>query len=86
MSPRLQDGDILLVNTADNKPSSGNVYAIAVDTELRVKRLVKRMDGSWIISSDNKANPAYVDETISNHNFEKLRIIGRAVKVLMGDI
>lgn len=86
MSPRLQDGDMLLVNTADNKPVSGNIYAIAVDNELRVKRLLKRMDGSWIISSDNKANPAYVDETISHHNFEQLRIIGRAVKVLMGDL
>lgn len=86
MSPRIQDGDVLLINTADSKPNSGNVYAIAVDDELRVKRLVKRMDGSWIISSDNKTNPAYVDETISHHNFEKLRIIGRAVKVLMGDL
>lgn len=86
MSPRLQNGDMLLVNTADNKPVSGNIYAIAVDNELRVKRLLKRMDGSWIISSDNKANPAYVDETISHHNFEQLRIIGRAVKVLMGDL
>lgn len=86
MSPRLQDGDVLLINAAEIKPQSGYVYAIAVDDELRVKRLVKRMDGSWIISSDNKANPAYVDETISHHNFEQLRIIGRAVKVLMGDL
>lgn len=86
MSPRIQDGDILLVNTADIKPKSGNVYAIATDDELRVKRLVKRMDNSWIISSDNKADLSYVDEVISHHNFEQLRIIGRAVKVLMGDV
>ncbi|WP_372835966.1 helix-turn-helix domain-containing protein [Pontibacterium sp.] len=86
MMPRLHEGDMLLVNTADQKPASGNVYAIAVDNELRVKRLIKRMDGAWIISSDNKANPAYQDEIISNHNFDQLRIIGRAVKVVMGDI
>ncbi len=86
MSPRIQDGDILLINTADKKPRSGNVYAIAVDDELRVKRLVKRMDNSWIISSDNKADLSYVDEVISYNNFEQLRIIGRAVKVLMGDL
>lgn len=86
MTPRLHDGDMLLVNTADQKPASGNVYAIAVDNELRVKRLMKRMDGSWVISSDNKSNPAYQDEVISHHNFEQLRIIGRAVKVLMGDL
>ncbi len=86
MTPRLQDGDTLLVNTADQKPASGNIYAIAVDNELRVKRLMKRMDGAWVISSDNKSNPAYQDEIISSHNFEQLRIIGRAVKVLMGDL
>lgn len=86
MTPRLHDGDMLLVNTAEKQPVSGNIYAIAVDNELRVKRLMKRMDGSWIISSDNKSNPAYQDETISHHNFEQLRIIGRAVKVLMGDL
>lgn len=86
MTPRLQSGDMLLVNTADQKPISGKIYAIAVDNELRVKRLMKRMDGSWAISSDNKSNPAYQDEIISHHNFEQLRIIGRAVRVLMGEL
>lgn len=86
MSPRIQDGDILLINTDDKKPKSGNVYAIAVDDELRVKRLLKRMDNNWIISSDNKSDLSFVDEVISHHNFEQLRIIGRAVKVLMGDL
>ncbi|MGB0662809.1 MAG: XRE family transcriptional regulator [Pontibacterium sp.] len=86
MVPRLQDGDAILVNTEDRTPTSGNIYAIAVDSELRVKRLIKRMDGAWIISSDNKSNPAYQDEVISHHNFEQLRIIGRAVKVIMGSL
>lgn len=86
MTPRLQEGDMLLVNTGEQNPTSGCIYAIAVENELRVKRLLKRMDGAWIISSDNKANPAYQDEVISHHNFHQLRIIGRAVKVLMGNL
>lgn len=86
MLTRLQDGDMLLVDVSDKKPVSGKVYAIATDDELRVKRLYRRTDGSWIISSDNKHDPAYQDEIISHNNFERLRIIGRAVKVLMGDI
>jgi phage repressor protein C with HTH and peptisase S24 domain len=86
MLPRLHDKDQLLIDTSDNKPVSGKVYAIATDEELRVKRLHKRTDGSWIISSDNKHDPAYQDEIISHNNFERLRIIGRAVKVLMGDL
>jgi phage repressor protein C with HTH and peptisase S24 domain len=86
MLPRLHDKDQLLIDTSDKKPISGKVYAIATDDELRVKRLHRRTDGSWIISSDNKHDPAYQDEIISHNNFERLRIIGRAVKVLMGDI
>lgn len=86
MIPRLQDGDMLLINTADRRATSGNIYAIEVEGELRVKRLMKRMDGSWAISSDNKSDPAYQDEIISHHNLEQLRVIGRAVRVLMGKL
>lgn len=86
MSPRLQDEDMLLVDTADTRPATGNVYAIAVDNELRVKRLIKRIDGCWAISSDNKSNPAYQDEIVSHHNFEQLRIIGKVIRVLMGKV
>lgn len=86
MLPRLKDGDIVLINTNDTIPTNGGIYAIDVDGEVRIKRLVKRIEGSWVVSSDNKSNPAYSDEVISHHNFEKLRIIGRAVKVLMGDL
>ncbi|WP_299202506.1 LexA family transcriptional regulator [uncultured Amphritea sp.] len=86
MKPRLQDGDLLLIDKSDKKPVSGNIYAIATDDDLRVKRLQKRIDGAWVISSDNKADPTYQDEIISHHNFERLRIIGRAVRVLMGNL
>lgn len=86
MLPRLQNGDMLLVNTSDNRPVSGKIYAIANGSELRVKRLIKQMSGAWVISSDNKHDPAYPDEVIPPNSFNQLRIIGRAVKVLMGDL
>ncbi|WP_271273803.1 S24 family peptidase [Aliamphritea hakodatensis] len=86
MTPKLEDGDMLLVNTAERRPVSGKIYAIAVENELRVKRLMQRMDGNWLITSDNKNNPEYQDEVIAPYNFENLRIIGQAVKVLMGSL
>lgn len=86
MTPKLEDGDMLLINTAERRPVSGKIYAIAVENELRVKRLMKRMDGNWLITSDNKNNPEYQDEVIAPYNFENLRIIGQAVKVLMGSL
>ncbi|WP_286237953.1 S24 family peptidase [Neptuniibacter halophilus] len=86
MASTLSDGSLILVDTSDKRPVSGKVYAIATDEDLRVKRLLKRTDGSWVISSDNKMDPAYQDEIIPPYELNNLRIIGRAVKVLMGDI
>lgn len=86
MLPRLQDGDTVLIDTSHTSPVDGKIFAIDVGGEIRIKRLIKRMDRSWVISSDNKSNPAYQDEVISHHNFEQLRIIGKAVKVLAGDL
>lgn len=86
MLSRLHDGDTILIDTSSTQPVSGKIYAISVDNELKVKRLIKRIGGAWVISSDNKADPAYQDETISAHNFEQLRIIGRAIKIVTGDL
>lgn len=86
MSPRLLDGDTILIDTSDKRPQDGQVFAIAVESELKVKRLIRRMDGSWVISSDNKSDPSYQDETISHHNFENLRVIGKVFMIMMGGI
>ncbi len=90
MSPRLLDGDIVLIDTSERRPRDRQVYAIAVGegeyADLKVKRLVHNLDGSWTISSDNKDDPDYRDQTISTHNFQELRVIGKVVMILMGGI
>ena len=86
MAGTLSDGSLILIDTSEKTPISGKVYAIATEEELRVKRLIKRTDGSWVISSDNKLDPAYQDEIIPPYELNNLRIMGRAVKILMGDI
>ena len=53
MMPRLLSGDTILVDTSDKIPRDRQVYAIAVEDDLKVKRLIRKMDGNWIISSDN---------------------------------
>lgn len=87
MMPRLMDGDIVLIDTGDKRPRDGQVYAIAVDDELRVKRILRPLGSSHlVITSDNKSDPAYRDETISLHNFEQLRVIGRVVSIWFSGI
>jgi phage repressor protein C with HTH and peptisase S24 domain len=82
METTLITGDLLLVNTAIRKPISGKIFAFDFDGDLRVKRFNKRLDGSWLISSDNEDKNLYRDEIVSTHNIDKLRIIGQAVVVV----
>lgn len=87
MMPRLMDGDTILIDTSDRWPKDGQVYAIAVEGELRVKRILRPVGGHHIvITSDNKTDPTYRDETISAADFERLRVIGRVVSIWFSGI
>jgi phage repressor protein C with HTH and peptisase S24 domain len=85
MSPRIRDGDLLLIDTSNKTIESGKVYAISANDELRVKRIHERLDNSWAIASDNNS-PEHQDQIISGEQLNSLRIIGRAVTVLMSDL
>jgi len=79
MEPTLYDGDRILVHVADNKTVENNrVYAINIENEVRVKRLIRKINGDIVIHSDN---PAYPEEIIS-HNDESVyfSIIGRVIE------
>jgi len=78
MSPFLRSGDVVLVHVADRVIRNGEVYAIAVGDELRVKRLLLRPDGSVEIHSDNPS-PQYAVELIDAGHIERLNVIGRVV-------
>lgn len=81
MSPRICDGDILVVKIDENHDiRDGRVYAINYDGMIKVKRLSKRYDGSIVVSSDNP-DPRYKEEIIPAHDLELLNIIGRVVWV-----
>lgn len=78
MSPFLRSGDVVLVHVADHSIRNGEVYAIAVDDELRVKRLVQRADGGVEMHSDNPS-PQYAMELIAADQIDRLNVIGRVV-------
>ena len=78
MAPHLEDGDVVLINMDDKNIRSGEVYAIAVDGETRIKRLIKRADGGIEIRSDNES-PSYPTETIPANSLDRIQIIGRKV-------
>jgi phage repressor protein C with HTH and peptisase S24 domain len=76
MMPTLLDGDDIMLDLRNVKPSADAIYVIEVAGDVRVKRLQPRIDGSIIIKSDN---PAYETEIISAPDTERLRVLGRAV-------
>jgi len=76
MEPTIRDGELLLVDTDATGIQSGRVYVIAVDEDLLVKRVIKRVDGSLLIKSDN---PAYDPEVMRPGTNEPARIVGQVI-------
>jgi phage repressor protein C with HTH and peptisase S24 domain len=69
MHPRVNEGDIIVVNTQDTRHRNHEVYAINHEGEFTLKRLEKKL-GHWWLKSDNpdQANFAPVmcnDRTIT---------------------
>lgn len=54
MEPHLYDGDLVVINTADTRLVSGEVYAVNYEGEAVIKRMV-REGGMWYLASDNPA-------------------------------
>ena len=78
MGPRLQPGDIVLVDRSRTVVKDGKVYVIRNGDQLRIKRLFWRYDGELIIRSDNP-DPIYRDEIVPKDVVENLYIIGEVI-------
>jgi len=76
MEPSLRAGDLLLVDRSVEHVHQDAVYAIALNGELRIKRIQRLFDGTLIIKSDN---PSYRTEELTPDQAEQLRIVGRVV-------
>lgn len=75
MTPRIDQGDLLLVNHADRDFRNGAIYVIEMDEALMVKR-VERRDSHVVLHSDNQR---YGPQTLSVADSRKLRFIGRVI-------
>ncbi len=77
MEPTIWDGDRILVNRAYQPVIlAGKVYAFFIDGDIRVKRLIQKLDGTLIIRSDN---PDYPEEELPPQERERFQMIGRVV-------
>lgn len=76
MTPTIDCGDLLLLDTRAEQPRSEGVYVINLNGTLLVKRVRIKLSGVVEIISDN---PKYGSETISGEELERLVIVGRVV-------
>jgi len=58
MRPTIENGDLVLVSIADEdrEPHSGEIYAVRVDDELMVRRVL-REPGHLVLAPDNRDSP-----------------------------
>ena len=76
MAPRLQHGDLVLIDRRESEVRARSVYAfVDVDGALRVKRL-ERLGQLLVLTSDN---PEFPTETRPPELVRQMVIVGRVV-------
>lgn len=76
MSPTIESGDLLLLDTRKGGAKSEGVYVINLAGALLVKRLRIKLSGTVEVMSDN---PKYSSESISGSELDRLVLVGRVV-------
>jgi phage repressor protein C with HTH and peptisase S24 domain len=76
MSPTIDSGDLLLLDTRKGEAMSEGVYAINLNGSLLVKRIRLKLSGAIEVCSDN---PRYQTETVTAKEAERLHVVGRVV-------
>ncbi len=76
MGPGIHNNDLLLVDVTDQKFSNFGIYVIEVRGERLVKRVQRKVDGSLILISDNRA---YEPESISPELAKEVHVVGRVI-------
>jgi len=76
MEPALYEDDVVIINTADNRPVDGVVFAVNYEGEPVVKRLARDI-GEWWLTSDNPDQRKYHRKMCRGN---ECLIVGRVVR------
>lgn len=72
MRPKIEDGDVVMIDTWCTHFDGDDYYLINVDGDAQIKKLMKRADGMWVVSS----NPEFPEWRIDPHD---LTVCGKAL-------
>lgn len=76
MYPTISDGDIMLVDTSEERVRGPAIYVVLAGNEAIVKRVELKIDGSLLVKSDN---PTYEPMTLKGEQIAELRVLGKVV-------
>ncbi len=76
MEPTIRDGALLLIDSTQRKIGNDGIYVLRYDDHLLAKRLQRQVDGTILVSSDNKT---YQTVKVEHQQLGSLDIIGRVV-------
>lgn len=76
MSPTIADRDLLVIDTADQRLTSGRIYALVVGDNLLVKRIERTLRGQIFLRPDN---PAYQTEELTEDLADTVRVLGQVI-------
>lgn len=76
MTPTLQSGDSIVIDTAVRRVDVSGIYVIEAHGDRMVKRVNRRLDGTLDIISDNAAYPP---ESVPVSRLAEVKVIGRMV-------
>lgn len=80
MSPTINDGEILVIDTSSTTPSPNKVFVLRSPSgELMLRRFLQSMTGDYIVSCDNTDKAKFPDERISANDISSIQIVGRVV-------
>lgn len=80
MEPYIFEGEVVLFDISEKEPRDKKVFVIRrPDGDISIKRLAQRLDGTWIVSSDNPDKTRFRDETYLPDALHEIPIVGRVI-------
>ncbi len=76
MEPTIRDRDLLVVDTADRRLTSGRIYALVVGDTLLVKRIDRTLRGQIFLRPDNSS---YQSEELTADLADIVRVLGQVI-------
>lgn len=76
MYPTIADGDVMLVDTSEDRVRGPAIYVVLAGNEAIVKRVELKIDGSLLVKSDN---PTYEPMSLKGEQVAELRVLGKVV-------